>query len=90
MDAKVGFFLLRENLEDSPSGSTALESCVGDGLVEDGVDDLLAEQELAALGILNDVGNGGSSGGPLLGVGALEVLDGGENLGLAQGGELWI
>ncbi len=43
MNAKVGFFLLRKNLEDSPAGSAALESCVGDCLVEDGVDDLLAE-----------------------------------------------
>lgn len=83
MNAKVGLFLLREDLEDTPSSGTTLEGGVGDGLIEDSVDNLLAQQQLAALCVLDNVRYGGSRGGALLCVGALEVLDNGENFGLA-------
>lgn len=82
MNAEVGLFLLREDLEDTPSSSTTLEGGVGDGFIEDGVDNLLAQQQLAALCVLNNAGYSGGRGGALLCVDALEVLDNGENLGL--------
>lgn len=90
VNAEVCILLLGQDLQDPPASSPALDGRVGQGLSEDSVDDLLAQQQLAALGVLDDVGDGRGSSGASLGVGTLEVLDDGQDLGLTQGSEFWI
>ena len=87
MDTKVRLLLLYQNLENTPASSPALERRVGQSLAQDGVDDLFPEKKLAAAAIADDAGDGGGGGGALLGVGALQVLDDGKNLFLAEGGQ---
>lgn len=84
MNAKVGILLLRQHLEDPPARRPTLEGRVGEGLAEDDVDDLLPQEELATPLLLDDARDGGRGGGASLGVGALEVADDGQDLGLAQ------
>lgn len=88
MDTKVGFLFLSQHLQDAPAGGAALEGGVCEGLGQDDVDDLLAQEQLPALAVLDDVGDGGSGGGARLGIGVLEVGEDGQDLGLAQGGQL--
>ena len=90
VDAEIGLLLVGEGLQDPPAGGAALKGGIGQSLAQDGLDDLLPEEELAAAGILDDGRDGAGGGGAGLGVGALQVADDGENLGLAEGGELGV
>jgi hypothetical protein len=71
MDAKVRFFLIRQDVEDVPTRSPALEGGIGEGLREDGVDDVLLQKQLTAPGIVDDVGDGGGGSGAPTGLNAL-------------------
>jgi hypothetical protein len=90
MDTKVCLFFLGENTEDLPAGSAPIDAAVGEGLCEDDVDDLFAEQQFSALGISDNIRNGCGSCCPGLHLGALEVIDHGENLALTKGGKFRI
>ena len=90
MNTKVGFLLLSKDLENAPARGTAFEGGVGESLSEDGVDNLLAEQQLSTLCILDNVGNGRGSGRARLGIGVFEILDDGEDLVFAQSSKLGI
>lgn len=71
-------------MQNAPASGTAFEGGVGERLSEDGVDNLLAEQQLATFCILDNVGNGRRSGRARLGIGVFEILDDGKDLGFAQ------
>lgn len=90
MDGEVRILRLGEEAEDPPARGAALEGGIGQGLGEDGVDELLAEKQLAAARVLDDVCDGGGGGGARLGVRQAQQLDGGQDLCLAEGCELRI
>ncbi len=90
MNAKVTVFLPGQHLQDLPPRGAAVEAGVSEGLGQDGVDDLLAEEQLPALGVFHDVGDGTGGRRPGLRFGAPEVLEHGENASLAEGRELWV
>jgi hypothetical protein len=72
--AEVCFLLLGQHLEDFPAGRTAVDVTVGQRLGQDDVNHLFSEEQLAALGILDNVGNCTGSRRPGLCLRALQVL----------------
>lgn len=62
MKTKISLLLLRQYLKNSPTSSPALERRVGKSLSEDGVHDLLPQQELPTPSVLDDVGDGRGGG----------------------------
>lgn len=90
MNAKISLLLLSKHLQDPPSSGSALKRGVCQSLSENRVDDLLSEQQFAALGVLNDAGNDRRGRRTRLWVGAFEVVDDGENLALSEGGQFRI
>lgn len=90
VDAKVGLLFGGNDAQYFPASSTAVQAGIRQGLGEDNVHDLLSEQQLAALFILDDVGNGSSSSASRLGVRASEVFDDGQNALVSEGDQLGV
>src|SRR6188474_1135547 len=84
VNTDVGLFLLGKDPEDLPASGASINAVVGEGLCEDDVDDLFAEQQFSALGVSDNVGDGSGGGCPRFPLGALEILDNWENLALAE------
>lgn len=79
VNTEVGLLFLGEQLENLPAGGAALQAGIGEGFGEDNGNDLLTQQQLAAFGVLDDVGDGGGGGAALPGLGALKIPDDGQN-----------
>ena len=79
VNTEVGLLFLGEQLENFPASGAALQAGIGEGLSEDNGNDLLTQQQLATLGVLDDVGDGSGGGTALPGLGALKILDDRQN-----------
>ncbi|KAI6759447.1 hypothetical protein HG530_010127 [Fusarium avenaceum] len=77
MNTEIRLLLLRKNPQDAPTSSSALESSISESLCSEGMNNLLTQQQLAALLVLDDVGYSRGSSGASLWVGALELADDG-------------
>lgn len=62
MDAKVALLLGSDNPQNLPASSTAVEAGISQGLGEKDLNNLLPQQQLAALVVLDNVGNRAGGG----------------------------
>lgn len=88
MNAEIALFLRSNHTQYLPASSPAVQACIGEGLGEDDGDDLLPQEELAALCILDNVGDSAGSCRPSTGVNAAEILYDGKDSLLSEGSKL--